>query len=259
MADEEYKEPKLYINNVLLYAINHDIIHLAKKIIQKNMLNFSTYTLGLVFSCKNNNYEMTEMLLDSLNDYTKKIKSNDVNAIINSKVYCIASGMYYCTEDNIMNLMKNNLDYITEPINCQNSINDYIENVFEHACHAGDMEIINMLLNIVPNLDPNDGLVGACKNGNIDLVNFIIALGPTDWNRGLLGACKYKHVKVVDLMISKGANDFNGGLKSVFDMDLFSFDNSYEYKYIYNLMISKGATNLLILEKEKEELESSYY
>jgi hypothetical protein len=77
------------------------------------------------------------------------------------------------------------------------------------------------------------GLVSACSNGYMDIVQLMIANGASDWNSGLSSACLNGHMDIAQLMIAKGASDWNWGLASAClngHMD------------IVQLMIAKGAT-----------------
>ncbi len=42
---------------------------------------------------------------------------------------------------------------------------------------------------------------------NIDIINFFISKGASDWNMGMMGAAEGGHKDLVDFFISKGAND----------------------------------------------------
>ncbi len=55
-------------------------------------------------------------------------------------------------------------------------------------------------------LNWNYGLYGACRGGNLKLVNLMIQKGANDWNCGLNCACKGGNLNIVNLMIKKGAN-----------------------------------------------------
>ena len=48
--------------------------------------------------------------------------------------------------------------------------------------------------------DWNDGLYGACRGGNLDIVRLMINKGANYWNDGLCGACRGGHMNIVQLM-----------------------------------------------------------
>jgi hypothetical protein len=85
----------------------------------------------------------------------------------------------------------------------------------------------------------DDKLYYACMLGNLVLVNLMIDLDQmieraTNWNRGLMGACWNGHLGLVNLMISRGATDWNMGLDHAWDgghLDLV--------KYMIRLMIKR--------------------
>lgn len=56
--------------------------------------------------------------------------------------------------------------------------------------------------------DLNAGLEGACRAGNIQLVEIIISKGANGWDNGLLASCEELcQLDIVSLMISKGASE----------------------------------------------------
>ena len=57
----------------------------------------------------------------------------------------------------------------------------------------------------------NEGLRGACKRGNKEIVELMIEKGANNWNWGLRIACKGGNKEIVEMMIEKGADDWNEG------------------------------------------------
>jgi len=111
------------------------------------------------------------------------------------------------------------------------------------ACKGGSRRLVDLIINEIysrksERLDHlernwNKGLSGACKGGNIELVNLMIAKGANNWNLGLRSACKGGNAELANLMISKGAKDWDSGL-----FDACRGGNIE----LVNLMIEKGAT-----------------
>ncbi len=48
---------------------------------------------------------------------------------------------------------------------------------------------------------PNQILYGACRDGHIEIVNFIIQCGANDWNYGLYGICRGGNLEAVNLFL----------------------------------------------------------
>lgn len=61
----------------------------------------------------------------------------------------------------------------------------------------------------------NNALVAACRGGDFQIIEFIIACGANDWNRAFSMACERNHILVAKYMIECGANR----------MDMFTKDN----------------------------------
>lgn len=55
----------------------------------------------------------------------------------------------------------------------------------------------------------DEGLMGACEGGHVDLVELMISKKATNWNFGLLGACKGNNLLIAEYMILKGADNLN--------------------------------------------------
>jgi ankyrin repeat protein len=74
------------------------------------------------------------------------------------------------------------------------------------ACWYGHRDVVELLIRYVADVSVYDyGLKGACRNGEVELVQLMIEQGTTDWTRGLTGACKGGHVELARDMIERGA------------------------------------------------------
>ena len=119
-------------------------------------------------------------------------------------------------------------------------VNYMIEKIEKEADNFHDESIINRFENglvragILGVCNFNDGLHGACRGGNIDLVNLMIEKGADDWDWGLSGACIGGNIDLVNLMIEKGADDWNLGLSAAWRGG---------HHELVDLMTDKGATN----------------
>jgi ankyrin repeat protein len=98
--------------------------------------------------------------------------------------------------------------------------NDW-SNALYSASIGGHMDIVNLIIDeSIHSLQPlrppdilnwNWGLVGACREGHIPIIKFMISKGANDWNMALWEACWNGRTDIVLLLISLGANDFNRG------------------------------------------------
>jgi ankyrin repeat protein len=77
------------------------------------------------------------------------------------------------------------------------------------ACEDGHLEIMKYLLTL--DVDATTSLVmwKACRGGNLDVVNLLIARGNTFWNSGMRGACETGHLKLIIHMIERGATNWD--------------------------------------------------
>ena len=68
------------------------------------------------------------------------------------------------------------------------------------ACYSRQYKLIDLLCKGKPRPDWNFGLFGACKAGNIILVEKMIALGANMWIRAMRSACKGGQKEIADWM-----------------------------------------------------------
>ncbi len=101
------------------------------------------------------------------------------------------------------------------------------------ACRDGHIEIVNFIIQRRAN-DWSYGLCEACRGGNIEIINLMIQCGANNWNWGLSGACRGGHLEIINLMIQHGANSWNTGLYGACRGG---------HLEIVNLMIQHGANN----------------
>lgn len=107
---------------------------------------------------------------------------------------------------------------------------------FREACRNGDVQQINLLLLNGYQDFINDGLFYACEMANVKVLHFLIERGATNWDGVLVGACKGGHMNIVQWIISKAERklDWNSGLALACEAGNID---------IIKLMISKGANN----------------
>lgn len=108
---------------------------------------------------------------------------------------------------------------------------------FRYNCKYGRTDIINLLA--TKDIDDsdynnnnrwNEGLVGACVGGFIEIAAFMIKNGATNLNEGLLKACVNDQPEVAKYMITSGANELIECLEVVcyycYDLDLLKIITS---------------------------------
>lgn len=86
------------------------------------------------------------------------------------------------------------------------------------ACNGGHKNIVQMIMDIslhkTCTVGYNDGLYGACRGKQLDLIEWMIELGADNLNYGLGGACDGGHMDIAVMMVELGARGFNTGLNS---------------------------------------------
>ncbi len=124
-----------------------------------------------------------------------------------------------------------------------------------HAGESGRKDIIDLMITLGA-IHLSQGLYGACSQGHVDLVNYILTkhnyFGHNNYaghgkrfgnntdivccnvDYGLSGACFGNQMDILNRMISIGAQDWNGGLAAACRGG---------HKHIVNRMITEGATD----------------
>ncbi len=78
------------------------------------------------------------------------------------------------------------------------------------ACIDNKKDLVEMMLmHKYTKQDLNDGLLGACFSGNLELVKMMISKGADDIKLSISS----KNIEITKYLISIGANDFDEGLK----------------------------------------------
>ncbi len=103
---------------------------------------------------------------------------------------------------------------------------------FYNTCQSGDMDKVLLMIDNQSKFSLNDGLMGACENGNKELISLLIAKGANKWDRGLVGACSGGHLDIAKDMIDRGAKNLHLGLYQAY---------LYDNKEITFLLVLNGA------------------
>ena len=141
-------------------------------------------------------------------------------------------------------------------------INKCFYKLILNLCHNDTMynlainnRIESILLRIRKGEDDfHEGFKGACRVGNIDIVNIMLNNGYQKYNLGLSISSKYGHLKLVKYMIERGASHFDWALCKCGRVDnikkvgffrriLNIFDKSSDRLKIFKLLVKNGATN----------------
>lgn len=103
-------------------------------------------------------------------------------------------------------------------------------NLLMHACESGNLEFINYILSFdINNVSLQGGLTGACKNGNISLVQMMINKGAHFTEDDFFAACESNNIELVKFIIQKLENkkiNFTIALKYAFiggNIDIINF------------------------------------
>jgi hypothetical protein len=115
---------------------------------------------------------------------------------------------------------------------------------------SGEWEIVADL----PNRDAKEAMVGACRGGYIELVQYLIeryetslsyhSVTVSDWGDCMADACRGGHIELVELMIAKGADCWNDGLRNACygSRGIRLHKTQTAYKRIMCLMADNGAS-----------------
>ena len=83
------------------------------------------------------------------------------------------------------------------------------------ACYVGKLEDVKKILTsrcpTFSNHITHDMMYSACMGGHMNVIQYFIDNGCTDYDSGLEGACHGGHISIINLMISLGATDYNMG------------------------------------------------
>lgn len=84
------------------------------------------------------------------------------------------------------------------------------------ACKGGQLELVNTLIDQnIPKWNWSSiAMSMACKCANVNLVKLLIHRGATSYDFGLYGACESGHRDMAELMIKCGAKQYGFGLES---------------------------------------------
>lgn len=90
-------------------------------------------------------------------------------------------------------------------VRCSNSGITITSSVFKSAVKASQYDNVKLLIQIAPNIISRDAIKIAIKNNDDNMLQIIGHVNP---NYGLLVACKYNRQKIIDTIVELGANNF---------------------------------------------------
>ena len=111
-------------------------------------------------------------------------------------------------------------------------------NIIYGACRGGNIELVNLVI-AKGTYDWNSGLSGACRGNNLELANLMITKGADCWQSGMYSACRGGNIELVNLIINKADND-NALCNIIFNQGLLGACKGGNLE-LANLMITKGA------------------
>ena len=159
----------------------------------------------------------------------------------NTKNECGASGLYYCSLDEITQWidLTNKITLIADvrflpdsqfvkfdnksktdkfilsnirPLKTfiYNNMDVFnMKDLFQYSCVHGHIDIIILLIEYTYKYyDKDRGLSEACSNGHIKVVKYLISKGADGRHEGFSRACSNGHINIVKLLIENGTNDF---------------------------------------------------
>jgi ankyrin repeat protein len=151
-----------------------------------------------------------------------------------------AENGYKCNNESIYYIYKNYSDKLLDFFIKESSHKKYIkEYALEGACRSNNLKQVEKLLS--KDLNLNNGLIGACNGGHIDLAKKMIDYGADDFDIALTRSCICGNEELINFFLSKPIKDIN----TVF----FDFIvSSYKKKHIIDvnivqLLINAGVNN----------------
>lgn len=156
-----------------------------------------------------------------------------INCIpIDYNIDILTTWLYSACESGNITLSKLIIDIIIDKVG-EDRVN--FDHCLEFSYFSGNMDIITFFTQYAPS-EFSHALYGACKSGNIELIEFVIDKYPTKcvWNEGLCGACYGGHMNIIEMMITRGANDWDMAMRGACHGG---------HMEIVEIMIEKGASD----------------
>ena len=183
-------------------------VELFKLLLSRGGHSRGTLIQGFFGACEGNHKEIIQMCIDTgIECWTQGL-------------YCAARGGHVDLFNEFMNkgavidlsVLRDaahggQLDILKIVLECVNDVDDI---ALMEACQQGHFEVTKLLLNKCNGIRPNNLFKWACSGGNMDLINYLMDLGISEWNLGLQGACQTGNIALAQLMIAKGASRQNG-------------------------------------------------
>lgn len=233
--NKKFKTPKL-LSKCLVKACQAGHIEIINALFQYMSTSLCNKIISidskylLYKACTSGNFEIINKISTLMSHNIKKMD------------YLWHYGLYGITESGKIEIFKH---YMDRPGNTFTYKDDDV--YLASACNSGSIDLINFILDNYKDKKRNPrwnqdwnwdkGLGGACRGGNMEIVEYMISKGATDWDKGLKGACMGGHIEMVEYMISKGATNWNKGLRGACEGGHFE---------IAKLMFDKGGNTMSI-------------
>lgn len=251
-----------YSSDFISDACTMGKINMVKFYLEKSPFNYNIRSMiqYLDSACRSGNIDLIEFIVDKVKeDHSNwECNWNDClyHACFSGSIKCVNlcikngannwdAGLHNACCGNSVEIVKLMIKNGANPMVENGGIHIPISECLEQACRIGNLEIINILVNLIPQTGLNywdgrdmwdAGLHGACRGGHLDLVELMITKGAEDFNTGMQCACTNGHIEIMKLMILKGGTNWNGCLYG-------ACYGGYEgYVKIAKYMIGKGAT-----------------
>ncbi|AKI80766.1 putative ankyrin repeat protein [Acanthamoeba polyphaga mimivirus] len=205
VVEKGYLDIIVYINNL---KSNHNplIIDNIK------ILGSISKDTALWYSCKNNNLATTKYFINkgaSINSSSLPLKTACIEGHLDTVKYLFSCGIeiinsiYDCIVSACCYGRLNIVIYLSNKISIPG---DYINEAFVMACKYGYLDIAKYLFNLDCSITV-DALYGACINGHIEVVEYLIGLGVDPRKEkcwAITSACQGGHLNIIEFLLSLG-------------------------------------------------------
>jgi ankyrin repeat protein len=225
---ERFKSMRInYLNDCLFIALEYGHVNIAKYIVKIGAKEH--YNYALYWASRGGHMESIRyILLKGARNLNGGLLGACHNGHIDIADYFIkkgASNLDEAFEEACQNNNTDILDYLIEK-----GANNF-ENGFVIASEYGKMDLVKYFIDkrLIGNISEiiNSALCGACLNGHIDMVNYLVENGANDFEGAFEDACYGGHLDMVEYIVENyGANNFAEIIQEVF------IENRYVIEYL---------------------------
>jgi hypothetical protein len=185
-------------NDVWEYACFKNNMKVVGLFIKKKILKYEQFITGLSNACSGGHVDMANFII-----YQSYINKNPITDFTLAILLSCQSGQFHILKFlfNIIVAKSQTLD-----VNWGD--------LLYAACCGGNKEIIKWVIHQTPETPEkekdlknrqywNRGLEGACKNGNLSCVQYMIHRGANDWQCALTGSLTKGHYEITEMILEK--------------------------------------------------------